>query len=63
MDGAKTIKVTSINGNHNTSYTSRVEVSDTQNDLAIIKITDNFTAPAIPYSLPYSRSVNPLGVG
>ena len=56
IDGAKTIKVTSINGNHNTSYTARVEVSDKQNDLAIIKITDNFTVPTIPYSFKFSQS-------
>lgn len=56
IDGAKTIKVTSINGNHNTSYTARIEVSDKQNDLAIIKITDNFTVPTIPYSFKFSQS-------
>ena len=56
IDGAKTVKVTSINGNHNTSYTARVEVSDKQNDLAIIKITDYFTAPNIPYSFKFSQS-------
>ena len=56
IDGAKTIKVTSINSNHNKSYTARVEVSDKQNDLAIIKITDLFTAPTIPYSFKFSQS-------
>lgn len=56
IDGAKNIKVTSINGNHNTSYTARIEVSDKQNDLAIIKITDNFTVPTIPYSIKFSQS-------
>lgn len=56
IDGAKTIKVTSINGNHNASYSARVEVSDKQNDLAIIKITDYFTAPTIPYSFKFSQS-------
>lgn len=56
IDGAKTIKVTSINGNHNSSYNARVEVSDKQNDLAIIKITDYFTTPTIPYSFKFSQS-------
>lgn len=56
IDGAKNIKITSINGNHNTSYTARIEVSDKQNDLAIIKITDNFTVPTIPYSIKFSQS-------
>lgn len=56
IDGAKTIKVTSINGNHSTSYSARIEVSDKQNDLAIIKITDNFTTPTIPYSFKFSQS-------
>ena len=31
IDGAKTIKVTSVNGNHNATYNARVEVSDKQN--------------------------------
>lgn len=56
IDGAKTIKVTSINGNHNTSYNARIEVSDKQNDLAIIKITDYFTAPSIPYTFKFLQS-------
>ena len=56
IDGAKTINVTSINGNHNSSYNARVEVSDKQNDLAIIKITDYFTSPTIPYSFKFSQS-------
>lgn len=56
IDGAKSIKVTSINGNHNSTYNARVEVSDKQNDLAIIKITDYFTAPTVPYSFKFSQS-------
>lgn len=57
IDGAKSIKVTSINGNRNSTYNARVEVSDKQNDLAIIKITDYFTQPTtIPYSFKFSQS-------
>ena len=57
VDGAKTIKVTSVNGNHNATYNARVEVSDKQNDLAIIKITDSFSAiSSIPYTFKFSTS-------
>lgn len=57
IDGAKSIKVTSINGSRNSTYNARVEVSDKQNDLAIIKITDYFTQPTtIPYSFKFSQS-------
>ena len=57
IDGAKTIKVTSVNGNHNATYNARVEVSDKQNDLAIIKITESFSAiTSIPYTFKFSAS-------
>lgn len=57
IDGAKTIKVTSVNGNHNATYNAKVEVSDKQNDLAIIKITDSFSAiTSIPYTFKFSAS-------
>ncbi|MDY6292517.1 MAG: trypsin-like peptidase domain-containing protein [Bacteroidales bacterium] len=57
IDGAKTIKVTSVNGNHNAKYNARVEVSDKQNDLALIKITDSFSAiTSIPYTFKFSAS-------
>ena len=57
IDGAKTIKVTSVNGNHNATYNARVEVCDKQNDLAIIKITDSFSAIiSIPYTFKFSAS-------
>lgn len=59
IDGAKSIKITSINGDINTSYTASVEVSDAQNDLAILKITDVFTAPTIPYTFKFSLA--PIG--
>ena len=57
IDGAKTIKVANIDGNRNTTYKASVEVSDKQNDLAIIKITDDFTQPSpIPYSFKFTTS-------
>ena len=57
IDGAKSIKVTSINGDHNTSYRAMVEISDKQNDLAIIKIVDRFTSLApIPYTFKFEQS-------
>lgn len=57
VNGAKSIKVTSVNGNHNTTYNAKVEVSDKQNDLAIIKITDYFSAiTSIPYTFKFASS-------
>ena len=57
IDGARTIKVTSVNGNHSKSYKAKVEVNDKQNDLAIIKITDYFpTLSNIPYTFKFSVS-------
>lgn len=40
VDGARNIKVTKVNGDSHKKYSAKVEVSDKQNDLAIIKITD-----------------------
>ena len=57
IDGAKSIKVTSVNGNHNMTYNAKVEVSDKQNDLAIIKITDSFSSiTSIPYTFKFNTS-------
>lgn len=57
IDGAKSIRVTSVNGNNSKTYNAKVEVSDKQNDLAIIRITDYFSAiNTIPYTFKFSVS-------
>ena len=58
VDGARSIKVTKVNGDSYKKYTAKVEVSDKQNDLAIIKITDpSFsTIGTLPYSFKFSAA-------
>lgn len=52
------IKITGINGNNSKSYKAKVEVTDKQNDLAILKITDpSFTETInVPYTFKFSIS-------
>lgn len=47
-----------INDDTKTSYTARVEISDKQNDLAILRITDVSFKPLtnIPYTFKYTTS-------
>lgn len=58
IENARTIKVSGINDDYNTSYTARVEISDKQNDLAILKITDTSfkSLSNIPYTFKYTTS-------
>ena len=58
IENARTIKVSGINDDYKTSYTARVEISDKQNDLAILKITDTSfkSLPSIPYTFKYTTS-------
>ena len=57
IEDAKSIKITCVNGDKTTQYRAKVEVSDKQNDLAILKITDTFRAfTNIPYTLKFSQS-------
>ena len=58
VDGARNIKVTKVNGDSYKKYSAKVEVSDTQNDLAIIKITDpSFsTIGTLPYAFKFSSA-------
>lgn len=57
IEDAKSIKITCVNGDNRTQYRAKVEVSDKQNDLAILKITDVFrTTSTIPYTLKFSQS-------
>ena len=58
VENARTIKVSGINDDTKTSYTARVEISDKQNDLAILKITDLSFKPLtnIPYTFKYTTS-------
>lgn len=57
IEDAKEIKVTGINEDYKKSYTAEVEVTDKQNDLAIIKIKDIAFKPInIPYTLKFNTS-------
>lgn len=58
IEKARTIKVSGINDDYKTSYSARVEISDKQNDLAILKITDTSFKPLanIPYTFKYTTS-------
>lgn len=58
VENAQTIKVSGINDDTKTSYTARVEISDKQNDLAILKITDTSFKPLtnVPYTFKYTTS-------
>ena len=58
IEDARTIKVSGVNDDSKTSYTAKVEISDKQNDLAILKITDVSFKPLtnIPYTFKYTIS-------
>ena len=61
IENAKSIKITGINDDYQTSYSAKVEITDAQNDLAILKITDvNFKGLS---SVPYSFKFNTSSVG
>jgi len=56
------IKVTGINEDYHRSYKARVEVTDKQNDLAILKIVDpTFTSSIV--KIPYTFKFNTASVG
>lgn len=58
IDGARNISVSGLNDDNNKKYSAQVEVSDKQNDLAIIKITDPTYKPivGIPYTFKFTTS-------
>lgn len=58
IENARTIKISGVNDDYQTSYIARVEISDKQNDLAILKITDPSFVPLanIPYTFKYTTS-------
>lgn len=58
IENAKTIKITGINNDYQTSYKAKVEITDTQNDLAILKIIDSDfkSLTSIPYSFKFNTS-------
>lgn len=61
VEGAKNIKVTKVGGDGYKKYNAKVEVSDKQNDLAIIKITDpSFSTIGV---LPYTFKFKAANVG
>lgn len=50
------IKITGINEDYHTSYKARVEVTDKQNDLAILKITGSVPSIKVPYAFKFTTS-------
>lgn len=61
VEGARNIKVTKVNGDSYKKYNAKVEVSDKQNDLAIIKITDpSFSSIGV---LPYTSKFMAANIG
>ena len=61
IENAKSIKITGVNNDYQTSYTAKVEITDPQNDLAILRIKDSsFTGIS---SIPYTFKFNTSSVG
>ena len=61
VEDAKSITISGINGDFNTSYTASVVASDKTNDLAIIRVSDNrFNGFG---ALPYAIDMNQAEVG
>lgn len=58
IENARSIKISGVNDDYHKSYTARVEISDKQNDLAILKISDSTFQPlkCIPYTFKYETS-------
>lgn len=58
IENAKSIKISGINDDYQKSFTARVEITDKQNDLAILKITDSSFKPLanVPYTFKYTTS-------
>lgn len=55
------IKITGINNDFSKNYKVKVEVTDKQNDLAILKITDTSFMPSS--KIPYTFKFSPANVG
>ena len=58
IENARSIKISGVNDDYHKSYTARVEISDKQNDLAILKISDSTfkLMNSIPYTFKYETS-------
>lgn len=58
IENARSIMISGINDDYNSSYTARIEITDKQNDLAILKITDSSYRPIskIPYTFKFNTS-------
>ncbi len=61
VEKAKSIRVSGINGDYTKSYVAKVEIVDSQNDLAIIKIND--TSFKGVTSIPYAIKTSTASVG
>ena len=61
VEGARTLVITSINGNTNKNYSVEVVATDKHNDLAIIKVTDS-SFPGFPnFKYGFSTSTKDVG--
>lgn len=58
VENAKSIQISGIKGDINKKYKATIEITDKQNDLAILKITDASFTPlaSIPYSFKFATS-------
>ena len=58
IENARSIKISGVNDDYHKSYTARVEISDKQNDLAVLKISDSTfkSLKSIPYTFKYETS-------
>lgn len=58
VENAKSIQISGVKGDTNKKYKATIEITDKQNDLAILKITDASFTPlaSIPYSFKFTTS-------
>lgn len=58
VEDAKSIQISGVKGDINKKYKATIEITDKQNDLAILKITDASFTPlaSIPYSFKFATS-------
>ena len=58
IENARSIKISGVNDDYHRSYAARVEISDKQNDLALLKISDSTfqSLKSIPYTFKYETS-------
>jgi S1-C subfamily serine protease len=63
VEGARTLVITSVNGNTNKNYSVEVVATDKHNDLAIIKVIDNSFPGFSDFKYGFSTSTQDVGTG